>query len=65
MPNTDPSPNRTTLARAALAIGESGDTVRRMIQRRQLTGGIDERGRWWVDSKALAKFVAKQSGAAA
>lgn len=48
--------DRLSIAAASLRLGKSYNQVQRLILVRELTGGQDERGRWWVDTASLDAF---------
>ncbi len=46
------------LSRAAIALKRDADAVRRMVQRGDLAGGQDAKGRWYVNRRALDRLIA-------
>ena len=52
------------ISQAAQLLGVSDDTVRRWIDSKALTGGMDEAGRMVVDGAELAEFARTHSDAA-
>jgi len=46
---------RMTVGQAAIALSLSYNQVQRRVMIGELTGGLDDRGRWWVDARAVER----------